>query len=248
MTLPMTAQQLLATAYAEVGTKETAGGRVKYWADLRPSWNGSPWCATFIQWCLKQHGAHFDAELPYFVPSFVSYARARDLWLPKTATPRPGDLVVYGTADHIGWLRGNASLGRIRTIEGNTSSGIIGSQSNGNGVYARTRTRSWVQGFIRLHYKPEPKPTPAVPYQPRHVVSRTLALGVHGRDVQALQSGLNRAFPAYSRLATDGRYGPKTEAVVKEFQRRTHLKVDGRVGPQTRANLAIFGVVLPVVR
>jgi hypothetical protein len=70
----------------------------------------------------------------------------------------------------------------------------------------------------------------------------TLARGSRGPRVSKLQQGMNAVFPAYSRLAVDGKFGPATEGVVKEFQRRTRLKVDGRVGPATTAMLLRHGV------
>lgn len=73
-------------------------------------------------------------------------------------------------------------------------------------------------------------------------VSSTLARGSKGARVKQLQRELNRVFPAYSRLAVDGSFGPATMLVVKEFQRRTGLVRDGRVGPKTKAKLRSFGV------
>lgn len=81
--------------------------------------------------------------------------------------------------------------------------------------------------------KPKPKPTS----------SSTLARGSTGERVRKLQHGLRTVFPAYAgRLAIDGRFGPATEAAVREFQRRTRLDDDGRVGPLTRAMLLRYGV------
>lgn len=66
--------------------------------------------------------------------------------------------------------------------------------------------------------------------------------GDRGTAVQDLQKFMNRVFPAYSKLVTDGVFGPKTEAVVKEFQKRVGgLVVDGIVGPKTRAKLRDHG-------
>lgn len=71
---------------------------------------------------------------------------------------------------------------------------------------------------------------------------RVLRRGSTGEDVRALQRGLNASFPAYSKLATDGSFGPAVDRVVKEFQRRTGLAQDGSVGPATRAKLAAHGI------
>ena len=83
---------------------------------------------------------------------------------------------------------------------------------------------------------PAPAPVVAVP---------VLHLGSTGVHVSNLQSGLNRVFPAYQNtpLATDGRFGKRTQAAVKEFQQRAgHLTVDGIVGPNTRARLAGYNI------
>lgn len=69
-----------------------------------------------------------------------------------------------------------------------------------------------------------------------------LRKGVKSNAVRSLQLGLNRVFPAYSHLAVDGDFGPATEKVVREFQRRSHLGVDGIVGPNTRAKLLQVGI------
>ena len=60
--------------------------------------------------------------------------------------------------------------------------------------------------------------------------------------VRILQAGMNKVFRSYSHLAVDGDYGPQTEAVVREFQRRVGLSVDGGVGDKTFVALAKFGI------
>lgn len=67
--------------------------------------------------------------------------------------------------------------------------------------------------------------------------SGTLQVGSRGSEVERLQKLLNAKFPLYSKLVVDGDFGPGTEAVVREFQRRSRLEVDGRVGPVTRRSL-----------
>lgn len=71
-------------------------------------------------------------------------------------------------------------------------------------------------------------------------VSHTLKRGSRGAAVVALQQRLKRDYPLYaSKLAVDGIFGPATEAVVREFQRRAGLVVDGLVGPATRQRLGL---------
>ena len=43
----------------------------------------------------------------------------------------------------------SAAIGKITAIEGNTTAGNSGSQSNGGGVYRRTRSTSCVRAYIR---------------------------------------------------------------------------------------------------
>lgn len=65
----------------------------------------------------------------------------------------------------------------------------------------------------------------------------TMRVGDNGDPVRRLQALLNRDYPAYSKLEEDGAFGPKTEAVVREFQSRAGLLVNGVVGPETLAKL-----------
>jgi murein L,D-transpeptidase YcbB/YkuD len=87
------------------------------------------------------------------------------------------------------------------------------------------------------------KPAPATPARPSPAATE-LKRGTKGTRVSTLQKGLNRVFPLYSRLAVDGDFGPATERVVKEFQRRSNLTADGIVGPNTRRALARYGITV----
>ncbi|MFE5789532.1 peptidoglycan-binding protein [Rhodococcus erythropolis] len=78
-----------------------------------------------------------------------------------------------------------------------------------------------------LAASPVPIPTPAPVARP------TLRRGSTGGEVAYLQAQLNRMFASYSKLTVDGDFGPATESVVREVQRRSSLTVDGIVGPDT---------------
>lgn len=67
-------------------------------------------------------------------------------------------------------------------------------------------------------------------------------IGSQGSQVMIVQDSMNRlqgtqpgAAFASLPLAVDGRFGPKTDTRVREFQSVSRLKPDGIVGPMTRA-------------
>lgn len=112
-----------------------------------------------------------------------------------------------------------------------------------NGGTSGLSTRAAIYNAL-LRYGKALLPTAAPAAKP--VASApVLHLGSSGSQVRNLQSGLNRAFPAYRNtpLVVDGQYGAHTQAAVKEFQQRAgHLTVDGIVGPNTKARLAGYGI------
>lgn len=61
-------------------------------------------------------------------------------------------------------------------------------------------------------------------------ISNTLRLGSRGTEVVCLQALLGN-------LATDGSFGPKTQAAVLAFQKVKGLVIDGIFGPKSRASL-----------
>ena len=59
--------------------------------------------------------------------------------------------------------------------------------------------------------------------------TRTLRYGAAGNDVRWVQQKLG--------VSVDGKFGAKTEAAVKAFQKGKNIAVDGVVGPVTRGKL-----------
>ncbi len=122
---------------------------------------GSYWCCSF------QHGMFKLAE--FQLPGGASVgallaAATKNGW--KVDRPLRGDLVcfefgegAYAYDDHIGIVErvlalrwnGNVFAGWIRTIEGNTSAqaNLTDSQSNGGGVFRRTR---WIRSPIGARF------------------------------------------------------------------------------------------------
>ena len=142
------AERILAAARGEVGVKESPAGsnRVKYWDWYRErtgaGYQGQPWCAAFVAWCLCRASvwaAAKDEGRFRYCPSIVAWAKGQGLWRGRDASPRPGWLVLFankGTACHVGIVE-SSSGGVLTTIEGNTS---ITSNDNGGTVMRRSRT------------------------------------------------------------------------------------------------------------
>jgi N-acetyl-anhydromuramyl-L-alanine amidase AmpD len=99
--------------------------------------------------------------------------------------------------------------------------------------------RADIRNRIGAVEDPAPTPRPAVPVG--EYADVLMYRGATGPHVAELQRRLKYAYAAYAgHLEIDGFYGPETEAVVREFQRRTPgLKVDGIVGPATAAALRL---------
>lgn len=118
----------------------------KYWRDVKPSYQGQPWCAAFVSWCfMKAFGLEKAKKLLKHWP-YVYCPTLGNLFT-RNANPKIGDIVIFyhnGTFTHTGLV--TAVIGdRFYTIEGNTSgaSGII---ANGGGVCAKSYLNSQMPG------------------------------------------------------------------------------------------------------
>lgn len=64
-------------------------------------------------------------------------------------------------------------------------------------------------------------------------MNSTLKLGSKNADVKTLQDLLNNLLKLNPKLATDGNFGPRTDAAVRKIQAQLNVGVDGIVGPKT---------------
>lgn len=158
------ANDVLKIARGEIGysrwTDPLAGTKYGRWfAQDHGSYygtNGVPYCAMFVSWVFAQAGASCAGLPEAYCPYILNKAKSAGKVLSNKKSAQPGDVVLFdwggdGVCDHVGIVEKNYG-GYIQTIEGNTSSGTSGSQSNG-GVVAR-RTRSWgtVKAVVRPYY------------------------------------------------------------------------------------------------
>jgi len=148
-------------AAAKLGIHEVGGDNHGPWVKKFLAEVGLPegyaWCDAFQSY--EEHAAA-GHRLPIESASVAqTYAAAKRLgWV--VDAPKRGDLVCYDFDgdgqfdDHIGIVVRVTSLGPVlslETVEGNTSSGVAGSQSNGDGVYVRRRAIAAKRcAFIRI--------------------------------------------------------------------------------------------------
>lgn len=123
-----------------------SGNYTKYWRDIKPDYQGQPWCAAFVSWCfMKAFGMKTAKKLLKHWP--YVYCPTLGALFTRNANPKVGDIVIFyhnGTFTHTGLV--TAVIGdRFNTIEGNTSgaSGII---ANGGGVCAKSYLNSQMPG------------------------------------------------------------------------------------------------------
>lgn len=154
-----TAEQIVAKAASQIGTKEYPSGsnQVKYaeWYGM----NGEPWCAMFVSWvfamcdALNAIGGKFA-----YCPYGVNTAKSNGQWLDREEKPQPGDIIFFsnGTrACHVGIVEKRNGTTSVTTIEGNTST-----TSNDNGGCVMRRTRYYgevgsiwyILGFMRPNW------------------------------------------------------------------------------------------------
>jgi hypothetical protein len=157
-------------AAEQIGLKETRGKNLgpevsKYQraSSLDPGpW---PWCAAFVDWVLQQwlkdpkvvKWLGFKTTIPSEWRPKTALAYGFTKWamdrpntitiLPDTATPEPGDIVMYDFS-HVGFVEKNQSKLNFLAIEGNTNS--AGSR-DGDGVWRKVRLKSMARNFLRIH-------------------------------------------------------------------------------------------------
>lgn len=131
------------------------GNQIDSWNEVAGVPLGSPYCASFHHAMFHAEGVELGGGA--YCPTVYSWGKAHGY---EVGRPFRGDSVLFdwnqdGELDHIGFVdkvlalrwRGGRFVGLLRTVEANTSSGLSGSQSDGDGVYVRWR---WVNASTRF--------------------------------------------------------------------------------------------------
>jgi hypothetical protein len=140
-----------AVGYTEGANNDTVYGK---WFGL----NNQPWCA------MAASKMYFDAGVIKAVANTKKGFASCDAWLKyltknnqlvPIGQAQRGDLVFFqfdddAQPDHVGIVKfHNTKLKYMQVFEGNTSSGVTGSQSNGDGFYLKRRTYKTIMAVAR---------------------------------------------------------------------------------------------------
>lgn len=140
--------KVLAIAKGFIGTREV-GNNGGYWVErfqrCTKSPKGAQWCASFVNFCLDSAGVK---GLPFTGSGLARHFATRNKTIKATEVIAKNMQLPPGTI--IVWRRGTTPFGHAgivdtwkgrkgTTVEGNTSSGLKGSQHDGDGVWGRSR-------------------------------------------------------------------------------------------------------------
>lgn len=133
------AEQIVATAQAEVGYIETGNNHTKYQKI------DQPWCGAFVNWVYSKNSIKIP-DCTSTVAGANAFLKAKAWQSAETATPKVGDLAFFDfpgdgvdRISHIGIVIKDNADGTVTTIEGNTSSDKKGDQRNGGEVCVKIR-------------------------------------------------------------------------------------------------------------
>lgn len=205
----------------------------KYWRDIKPSYQGQPWCACFMSWCfMKAFGLNKAKKLLKHWP--YVYCPTMSGLFTLNANPKVGDIVIFkhnGTFTHTGLV--TAVVGdRFYTIEGNTSgaSGII---ANGGGVCAKSYLNSQMPGtkFCTPDWKIVNRTSTNTSTGGKYMFEpKTVVAGSTGLSVLLLQEILvARKFKGKDgkELELDRSAGTNTIYALNAYKKSRGMKQDG---------------------
>ena len=202
--------------------------------------SGVPYCAMFVSWVLTQAGMTPPGGIFAYCPTGLANAsrlgRVRD----KRAA-KPGDIVFFdwnkdGVADHVGIVTANRGS-YLETIEGNTSPGVRGSQSNGGGVYRRARSLSLVIAVVSPQYSQSAPSRPAASglvvdgWAGTATIRRAQQLARTPADgyISGQWRGNKKAHWAVTAIS----YGKGGSTLVRKIQAAVGVSQDGHWGANT---------------
>ena len=152
-------RRLLVMAYLadEIKVKERGGNNRGEWVGILLESvgldEGYSWCAAALNFASMVAGAPRPKRPTYNPAAVIGWRQWATALAKLVDAPQRGDIAMRQTgptSGHIGTVVRAWGLW-VLTLEGNTSSGEEGSQSDGGGLYRRVRLRKfWSWGFARV--------------------------------------------------------------------------------------------------
>lgn len=156
------ASGVMQTAQNQIGISENPAGsnnvvfNTDYYGSA-VSGDSYPWCCAFVWWCFNKSGngtAFYNGGKTASCQTVYSWAQTNHLFI-NGSQAQYGDIVLFGSNEHIELVVCKNDDGSYTTIGGNTSSDEAGSQSNGGCVALKRRYTSGsfpITSFIRPPY------------------------------------------------------------------------------------------------
>ena len=257
MAVQLTPQRkLLAVAASQIGYSRWSDSQrgTKYARETQPvfwprdAWllaNGISYCDLFVTWVFwKAFGEDFVRNhLPGGASYNTDYRASKGGRVSKSEAA-PGDILVFdwnwatASTNHVGILEKRLSGERFQTIEGNTSVGSSGSQSNGGRVARRVRRHDQVRYVLRPDWSKVGGSSESVADRAKPWNSSKTIASLSKADVKGIQARLADLGYDLGSYGVDGSYGRATYDAVGAFQTGGQLCVDGVGGPDTRKALS----------
>lgn len=258
MTVDQAINKVLSVAEDELGYLEKAsnaeldsktynagsGNYTKYWRDTYPIYQGQPWCADFVSWCLERA---FGLELAKKLLKHWPFVYCPTLaGMTTNKTPYRGSIALFyrnGVYAHTGFVK-SVSKSAITTIEGNTS-GSSGIVPNGGGVFEKTyslsslspNTKYFMPDYSLVATGGNVPTTPVKDKETNYMFeTTTVQNGTTGKCallLQTLLKGKGYNGSDGQPLVLDGEAGPKTIWALKNYQNAHKLDADGICGKKT---------------
>ena len=192
--------------------------------------SSGPYCCAFVTMCVHKSGGKnlfYGGSKVTYCPAAIKWCQTMLAQVPPYLA-MPMDFIFFdwqpnGTPDHIGFVLEKIDTDKIKTLEGNTSGGIVAIKTRGG----------YIQGIFRPHYTPNVELKKAkldidgdFGYHSIYMLQIALGVdpdGVLGKiTVKALQRKVG--------ASPDGFWGPKTS---RRLQKVIGAEVDGEFGPKS---------------
>ena len=150
---------LIDLAYSQVGYKEEPKNSNKTKYGEAYGYNGVLWCVIFLWWLFNELNLNYLFYGGNKVASCTllkDYYNKINRWITNN-NYKPGDIAIMTFSkkreiQHCGLIVEKIDDKHYRTIEGNTSSGKVGSQDNGGCVALKIRSINNILGVVRPEY------------------------------------------------------------------------------------------------